>query len=153
MEELIPHDVVIDHCPDWSSSDSKSEKPERHNHRSVPDFLYEPRSSSASFDLPLSSDNLFLFSRGAAAGSFKLVQSSDLDPNGGVARVAVVAKYRLPSALEHVKVCSVTRRETEHGVVIFVSCCIVLFHKRSDSNTIRKYRHLNGSDMYALGSK
>ena len=121
MEELIPHDVVIDHCTDWSS-DSKSEKPERHNHRSVPDFLYEPRSSSASFDLPLSSDNLFLFSRGAAAGSFKLVQSSDLDPNEGVAKVAVVAKYRLPSALEYVKVCSVIRRDTEHGVVIFVSC-------------------------------
>jgi len=119
----MPPYIIMDHCADWSSDSNSKFKLGGHKNkrRSPSDFFPEPYSSSASFDLPLSSDRLFVFSRGAAAGFFKLVQSPDLDPNEGVARVAVVARYRRPSALQHVKVCSVTRGETESGVGIFVS--------------------------------
>lgn len=119
VESLIHPDIVIDYCTDWSL-DSKAKHEDHKNRRRSPlDLLYEPRSSSASFDLPLSSDKLFLYSRGATAGSFKLVQSPDIDPSEGVARVVVVAKYRGWSALKQVKVCSVTRGDTENGVMIF----------------------------------
>jgi hypothetical protein len=121
MGNLIHPDIVIDHCADWSS-DVKKSKRDSHKHNESPSvFLNKPLSSSVSFDLPLSADTLFLFSRGATAGLFKLVQSPDLDPSEGVAKVVVDAKYRGHSALKHVKVCSVTRGEADKGVVIFVS--------------------------------
>jgi len=120
MEDLLHPDIVIDHCTDWSSDDvKKSKRDDDDDHGQTPaDFLYKPLSSWASFELPLSADSLFLFSRGATAGLFKLVQSPDLDPSEGVAKVVVVAKYRHHSALKRVKVCSVTRGGTDKGVVI-----------------------------------
>ena len=128
MGDLMHPDIVIDHCADWSSDLKKSNGSKRedgdsdHHHGQSPaDFLYRPLSSSSSFELPLSADSLFLFSRGATAGLFKLVQSPDLDPSEGVAKVVVVAKYRGHSTLKHVKVCAVTRGATDKGVVIIVN--------------------------------
>ena len=148
MEDLIHPDIVIDHCADWSSPDLKKSKnskrdddnDEDHHGQFLADFLYKPLSSSASFELPLSADSLFLLSRGATAGLFKLVQSPDLDPSKGVAEVEVVAKYRGHSALKQVKVCSVTRGANDKGVVIVVSFShpTSLCHRTSNSVPVTK---------------
>ena len=79
-------------------------------------------SKNISFDLPLSSDKLFLLSRGGAGGLFKVVQSPELGKEKpGVAKVVVVAKYWNPAALHGVMICRMSRGEAESGVGIFVS--------------------------------
>jgi hypothetical protein len=107
MEWPIPPDVKVDRCADWVEDSAI-----------VTDALRERYSSSTTFELPISSDKLFLISRGSSAGSVDVVQS---DETGDVAKVHIVAKYRYPSALDRARVCAIHRDGGEIGVGIFVS--------------------------------
>ena len=127
IEYPMPPDIDIKYCTDWSPNpefdfealhDQLEDRPRSSSFTRV----RESHSSRASFDLPLSSDTLFFLSRGATAGAINIVQSPALgDQKADVARVVVVAKYWRPSALDDVRVCSITRQQGEVGVGIFVS--------------------------------
>ena len=111
-EYLIPPDVNIIVCTDWSDMDSLGNP--RH-------IRPEPRLAKTTFTLPFPSENLFLLSRGSSVGKVNVVQSSSITEDDGVVKVDVEVKYRRPSALQHVKVCSISREGDENGVGIFVS--------------------------------
>ncbi|KAF9558107.1 hypothetical protein CPC08DRAFT_724679 [Agrocybe pediades] len=74
--------------------------------------------SETSFDLPLSSDTLFLLSRGYQNGGLLDVVTSKDQASDSV-KVHVDIYYRHSSALEQVKACLLTRKAAENGVGIF----------------------------------
>jgi len=76
-----------------------------------------PYSSSTSFYLPVSSDSLFLLSRGPlASGSVQILQTEQA---GDVARVNVTMGHYRVDAADSARVCVLTRRAGENGVGIF----------------------------------
>ncbi|CCM02999.1 uncharacterized protein FIBRA_05114 [Fibroporia radiculosa] len=75
-------------------------------------------SSTASFELPLSADVLYLFARGSlSSGSVTYVQDTDWENNGTV-RVDVAAKYGTRAVLDRVSVCQLERQEGHSGIGI-----------------------------------
>ncbi|KAF8161489.1 hypothetical protein B0H34DRAFT_747387 [Crassisporium funariophilum] len=77
-----------------------------------------PYSSQVTFDLPVSSEALLLFSRGStSAGSVDIVTSKE-QPHD-VATVRVVVNYFRDDIRDEAKVCRISRQEGETGVGIF----------------------------------
>lgn len=101
-------------------------------------------SSSTTFKLPISSEKLFLMSRGAAGGSLNIVQSDDV---GDAANVQIVATYRYQSALDHIKVCAINRGEDKRGVGIFVSIWCLFNRTKCSMNTNSRHRNGLGGSM------
>jgi len=87
--------------------------------QSSPGSSQYPHSARTVFDLPVSSDALYLLSRGSLAhGSATILDSQE---GGENVKVEVVASYYTRQALDRAKVCSLQRRAGENGVGIFVS--------------------------------
>lgn len=79
------------------------------------------RRTSASFDLPLSADNLFLLARGSRSHGSVNVETSK---TGDSVKVHVSASYYDPEILKSgAEVCLVKRKNNEVGVGIFVRDC------------------------------
>ncbi|KAJ6600695.1 hypothetical protein B0H10DRAFT_696271 [Mycena sp. CBHHK59/15] len=105
----VPSDVVIDHCAEWSDSvTSESEF---------------PYSSDVSFELPVSSETLFLISREAmrrgsifSTGRVNYVQSDDASES---VMVDIRAFYWTEEHLNAAKACLLKRDGNENGVGIF----------------------------------
>ncbi|RDB20741.1 hypothetical protein Hypma_012167 [Hypsizygus marmoreus] len=111
MEWPIPPDVTVDHCTEWDDKAAfRKIRPGA--------VLHEPYSAFATFELPVSSEKLFLLSRGLSAGAVTIVNGEE---EGDTAKVVVVARYRAYDALDWVKVCAIDREEDEHGVGIFAT--------------------------------
>ena len=77
-------------------------------------------SSDTSFDLALSSENLFVISRGHWSGGVLNVATSP-EQAQDKATVRVEVKYYWEQIRDLAKVCYITREESENGVGIFVS--------------------------------
>ncbi|THU98898.1 hypothetical protein K435DRAFT_516958 [Dendrothele bispora CBS 962.96] len=114
----IPPDMTVDHCTDWPDAGELSgphgsealDNP-THGHR------HHFQSVWNTFELPVSSDLLFLLSRGPwSAGSVDINQS---DEPGDVVLVNVTTYYHHPRLLEHAQVCKLNRKENEVGVGVF----------------------------------
>ena len=79
-----------------------------------------PFSSETSFELPVTSESLFLISRGhLSSGTIDLVTDKRLAP--GSVSVHVVANYFREDIRNLTKVCWLERGKGESGVGIFVS--------------------------------
>jgi hypothetical protein len=77
-----------------------------------------PHAARAVFDLPISSDTLYLLAQGSLAhGSATILDSQE---GGENVKVEVVARSYTLEALSRAKVCSLQRRSGENGVGIFV---------------------------------
>ncbi|KAF9464007.1 hypothetical protein BDZ94DRAFT_532508 [Collybia nuda] len=103
-EVPFPPDVNISSCANWTKNSISSGN------------LRGPSTSSVTFELPLSSEKLFLLSRGAAAGMVAVVSTNESMDN---ARVQIVASYRHSKDLGGAQVCSINRGDKERGVGIF----------------------------------
>jgi hypothetical protein len=108
LEYPIPHDLTLEHCV---QSDEWSE----------PELAADGHlTSDSSFDLSLSSENLFVISRGHwSGGVLKVVTSPEQAQDKATVHVEV--KYYREQIRDLAKVCYVTREEGETGVGIFVS--------------------------------
>jgi len=106
----VPPDVVVDHCMSWQEA-------ARTTAADAPTWPQHYDETSAEFELPISSEKLFLLARGMAAGGVTIQQSGE----GHIAKVKIVARYRNFEALQEVEVCAVNRGEGDNGVGIFVS--------------------------------
>lgn len=83
---------------------------------------FHPYAARVTFDLPVSSDALYLFARGSlAAGRVTIVDSKD---TSDTVEVDVVVNYYNSNALDRVNVCSLQRKSRQNGVGIFVSCLL-----------------------------
>jgi hypothetical protein len=83
-----------------------------------------PFVSKTSFELPISSNSLYLLSRGAyASGSVDILTSTAQKQDSAAVHVAVY--YYHQELRDRVKLCKVSRRAGESGVGIFVSCGIL----------------------------
>jgi hypothetical protein len=136
-EYPIPPDITVEQCTDWSDPDAQHSP------------LREPYSATTSFNLPFPSEKLFLLSRGATSGLVKIVQSPDIVEDEGVVEVEVVARYRYPSALDYVKVCSIARDGDQNGVGIFVSYHLI---RSSLVHSIFFFRLQDGRGTYTSRS-
>jgi len=96
----IPHDINLGECADWEDAPAR----------------WTRFRSKTSFELPLSSDKLFLLSRGIAAGDLK-VEATDDDSD--VATVTVFAHYKYEDALDYIKVCEIDKGDNEKGIGFF----------------------------------
>lgn len=77
-----------------------------------------PKSARTVFDLPLSSDSLYLFARGSLAhGSATIL--ADAQEGADKVRVDVIVSYYTDEGLDHAKVCSLQRQSGQNGVGIF----------------------------------
>ncbi|KIM36769.1 hypothetical protein M413DRAFT_13744 [Hebeloma cylindrosporum] len=106
LEYHIPHEITLGHCvepEEWSEPE-----PSADGHLT----------SSSSFDLSLSSENLFVLSRGHWSGGVLNVETSP-DQAQDTATVHVEVKYYRERIRDLAKVCYVTREEGEAGVGIF----------------------------------
>ncbi|KAF9463996.1 hypothetical protein BDZ94DRAFT_1217155 [Collybia nuda] len=109
LEWPVPSDVNIDDCTNMIQDPTTASN-----------YLRRHFSSSAVFELPLSSEKLFLLSRGASAGSVKIVQSDRVGISGrNNAKVHVVARYRHASVLSQVRLCAISRHGDQRGIGIF----------------------------------
>ncbi|KAF8959957.1 hypothetical protein BDZ97DRAFT_1761106 [Flammula alnicola] len=101
----IPPGLTLEHCvqgDDWSEGDRTG----------------FPYSSFTTFDVPLSSENIFLLSRGRlSAGSVKVITSPD-QPEGSV-KFVVVAKYHREEIRNLAKACLISRPKGQNGVGLF----------------------------------
>ncbi|KAF7336256.1 hypothetical protein MVEN_02173700 [Mycena venus] len=104
-EYPIPNDVDLDRCVSaWSGQSNNAGS-------------FYPYSSSASFDFPLPSKTLLLFSKGGHSnGQLKVTHSSEVTEQ---VRVAVTVKYHKASVRDAAKVCLIERYKGESGVGIF----------------------------------
>ncbi|KAG5650856.1 hypothetical protein H0H81_010736 [Sphagnurus paluster] len=102
----VPPDVTVEECAEWQGDFTPG------GSRVA---FHEPYTSSARFQLPISSDKLFLLARGMASGAVKVLDGGD----GEDVKLGVVAHYRFKEALESFQVCTVTRGERENGFGIF----------------------------------
>ncbi|KAG5641350.1 hypothetical protein DXG03_005456 [Asterophora parasitica] len=107
MDWRVPPDVNLEECATWQGD----VKPRGLGRVA----LYDPYTASASFALPISSEKLFLLSRGAASGSLKVRHGGDNED----VEIGVIAHYRDEDALETVQVCTLSRGEGENGFGIF----------------------------------
>jgi len=105
MEPPLPPDVDIGDCANMTQDSVMASN-----------LLRGRFSSSAEFKLPLSSEKLFLMSRGTAAGSVNFVQS---DKDGKDVKIHVVATYRHESALDYIMVCEISKGKDQRGVGVF----------------------------------
>jgi hypothetical protein len=88
-----------------------------------------PYSAEASFELPVTSDTLFLVSRSLmrnhgglfSGGGVEYVQSADISDS---VKVDVTARFKNHEHLEASKACLLERNETAKGVGIFVRCTL-----------------------------
>lgn len=79
-----------------------------------------PYVSKAKFDLPISSDSLYLLERGTyASGSVDILTSPE--QNRDSASVHVTVRYYHQEIKDLVKLCKISRRAGDRGVGIFVS--------------------------------
>lgn len=79
-----------------------------------------PFSSETTFELPVTSENLFLISRGhLSSGTVDLITSRKQAPNS--VSVHIVANYFREDIRDLTKVCWLDRGKGENGVGIFVS--------------------------------
>ncbi|KAF9012711.1 hypothetical protein BDQ17DRAFT_1344494 [Cyathus striatus] len=109
----VPVEISADHCFDWWTTESFTQNTSPTSSDSS--TLY---ASKSTFELPLSSENLFLISRGPlSAGVADIVSSKDIDRD--TVRVDVTVKYFREEIRDLVKVCNVARKDGEHGVGIF----------------------------------
>ncbi|EEB91231.1 hypothetical protein MPER_10444 [Moniliophthora perniciosa FA553] len=110
-----PPELTIDTCAEWPHPPDDSEHGRlRHPHGNQG----HPRSTVSTFNLPVSSDVLFLFARGPwSAGKVNILQGDD-DQNDDVV-VNITTKWYGPRALlDSVQVCKVKREEGQNGIGI-----------------------------------
>ncbi|KIY70014.1 hypothetical protein CYLTODRAFT_488491 [Cylindrobasidium torrendii FP15055 ss-10] len=74
---------------------------------------------STSYELPLSSDTLFLLSKGVLSRGTLEVSTEQSGKDTSVARVEVSVEYNDASILDHIQVCRLSRGDGENGVGIF----------------------------------
>ncbi|KAH9485740.1 hypothetical protein JR316_0002655 [Psilocybe cubensis] len=79
---------------------------------------YYRLAAETSFELPLSSETLFLLSRGDRLGGAVKVKTSN-DQAKDTALVNVLIRYRLPIVAERTKACLVNKGNNENGVGLF----------------------------------
>jgi hypothetical protein len=95
------------HCADWAPTDPAGPSP-------------YPHSARVYFELPVSSDALFLLARGSLAhGSVSIL--ADSNDGGDKVKAEVVISYFTQEARDRAKVCSLQRTPGSNGVGIFVS--------------------------------
>lgn len=83
-------------------------------------LLSYPYASRTKFELPISSDSLYLLSRGAyASGSVDILTSTEQNQDKAVVHVTV--RYYRQDMRDSVKLCKISRSAGESGVGIFVS--------------------------------
>ena len=115
-------DGPVQHCvagADWSHSSP------------TPSSKY-PLSARAVFELPVSSDTLYLLARGSLAhGSTTIL--ADSQEGGDKVKVEVLVNYYTQEALNRAMVCSLQRTSSEHGVGIFVSSFAGLYLSENQS--------------------
>ncbi|KAJ6598593.1 hypothetical protein B0H10DRAFT_2231652 [Mycena sp. CBHHK59/15] len=106
----VPSNVVIDHCAEWSDGVTSGSE--------------FPYSSDVGFELPVSSETLFLISREAmrrgsifSTGRVNYVQSDDASES---VTVDITAFYWTEEHLNAAKACLLKRDGNENGVGIFV---------------------------------
>jgi hypothetical protein len=89
------------------------------------DNYWIPTSGSQhiTFELPLSADVLYLFSRGSGVSGTVALLPNDSAVRRDKMQVDVVANYESFDAFKRTTICSLQRKPGEHGVGIFVSCC------------------------------
>ncbi|KAF9018936.1 hypothetical protein BDZ89DRAFT_1021123, partial [Hymenopellis radicata] len=123
----IPGEYNLLEClqgPDWNDrgaalSDSSD------NSDNLPTVTYQtvglnhsyPYYSQRSFDLPLSSDLMFLLARGSLSSGIVKIVSSPVVTDA--VRVDIAVQYHYPAVLDHTKVCLMRRAEHEIGVGFF----------------------------------
>jgi hypothetical protein len=94
----------------------------RTNWRSYTGSSSHPYAARINFDLPVSSDALYLFARGSlAAGTVTIVDSKNASDT---VQVDVIVNYYNQNALDRTNVCSLQRKSRQNGVGIFVSCLL-----------------------------
>lgn len=78
--------------------------------------------NTATFELPLSADTLYLFSRGALG---KGIVSYQVDPTlaNDIVKVTIIVTHRSSETAGVVTLCSMERVPGERGIGIFVSAC------------------------------
>ncbi|KIM78469.1 hypothetical protein PILCRDRAFT_824367 [Piloderma croceum F 1598] len=103
----VPSDEPVQRCVEgenWSQISS-------------PGSSKYPHAARAVFDLPISSDTLYLLAQGSLThGSATILDSQE---GGENVKVEVVASFYTREALTRAKVCSLQRRSGENGVGIF----------------------------------
>ncbi|KAJ7234970.1 hypothetical protein C8J57DRAFT_1089397 [Mycena rebaudengoi] len=112
----IPPDVHVHRCMQWLENDTAPDL-------TLADPNY-PYSAEASFELPVTSDTLFLVSRSLmrnhgglfSGGGVEYVQSADISDS---VKVDVTARFKNHEHLEASKACLLERNETAKGVGIF----------------------------------
>lgn len=103
----VPSDLVLENCvqgEDWSvgSDDGRF------------------KTAIATFEIPLSADNIFLISRGRFSGGFVQVITSSDQAKDSVT-FDVVAKYRREEERDLARACLTSRADNQQGVGVFVS--------------------------------
>ena len=119
MDSSVPSDITVDHCisgSGWSNEPPAMRLSGTFRHRAA--ATSPPYSANTSFELPVSSDLLFLLARGSMSGGTVDIMSSPTVSN--VAKVHVTVKYYREDVRDRAKVCLVKRRDGENGVGIFV---------------------------------
>ncbi|TFK45094.1 hypothetical protein BDQ12DRAFT_642266 [Crucibulum laeve] len=115
----IPSDVFLDRCitsEEWSRDLSSHIADFPSLDAYLPPSAF-PYTSKTTFSLPLSSDVLFLLSRGPlSSGSVDIVTSSE---EGEAVKVDVVVKYFREHVRDISNVCLVSRKDGEIGIGIF----------------------------------
>lgn len=87
-----------------------------------PDY---PLFSYINFDLPVSSNTLYLLARGSLAhGDVTIIDSQD---GGDIVKVEVIVSYHTQEALDRANVCLLERKTGENGIGIFVSHLFYVF--------------------------
>jgi len=99
----IPPEMTVQNCAEWSEGENS--------------YSDDPFNVEHTFELPMSSDLLFLVTRGPfSVGHVTIVQS---DEEGDAAVVSVITNYDEEHILDLIKLCSVVAQEGENGIGIF----------------------------------
>ncbi|KAE9400213.1 hypothetical protein BT96DRAFT_975467 [Gymnopus androsaceus JB14] len=102
-EWSIPPEMAVQECAEWSEGESS--------------YSNDSFNVGHKFELPLSSDLLFLVARGPfSVGHVTIVQS---DEEVDAAVVSVITNYDEEHQLDFIKLCSVVAQEGENGIGIF----------------------------------
>lgn len=103
-----------------------------------------PHSARVVFDLPVSSDALYLFAQGSLAqGNITLL--ADPQEGGDQVKVEVIVSYYTQTALDRAKLCSLQRKSGENGIGIFVrdpqvcaNSSLICYRPQHTGSTARK---------------
>ncbi|ESK86828.1 hypothetical protein Moror_15100 [Moniliophthora roreri MCA 2997] len=108
-----PPELTIDTCAEWPHPPGGEHGRLRHPHGNEG----HPRSTVSTFNLPVSSDVLFLFARGPwSAGRVNILQGDDQSDE---VVVNITTKWYGPRALlDSVQICKVKREEGQNGIGI-----------------------------------